>query len=298
DNAGENALEALEMAHDIEADNPHIIWRLARLSNWDTEAEHYFRAEELGASGASYIYSMGEFLSANSDLDRAIPYWESYVRYTEQETYFWYQAVWYLMESLIFSDNATTAYEYLLELDIASTANNAEIFAHMAFIAYHAGEFEAAQEWVNASLAFPSPNEGEEVNPDTNAARFVQAYLAYWQDGEPDEAIEQLEILAEEDAFHRFIQFSPQADAYLEAARILVDSDRDDDALAYYDLTIEANGGLPFVYEERADVYLELDDIEAAREDLQSAMWIESDPDLQAYYRDRMIELGPAETEE
>ncbi|MEM9952145.1 MAG: protein kinase, partial [Chloroflexota bacterium] len=36
DNAGENALEALEMAHDIEADNPHIIWRLARLSNWDT----------------------------------------------------------------------------------------------------------------------------------------------------------------------------------------------------------------------------------------------------------------------
>ncbi|MGB7339145.1 MAG: protein kinase [Phototrophicaceae bacterium] len=289
DDAVDNARDALDQAEDLEPDNPHILWRLARIGEWELVSERLASAEENGASGADFIYEIGKFLYYDDSFSRAIPYWETFNRYAESETGRARDSFWFLVDSLIQNGEPDVAYDYLINSEFVTTASDANTFGSFAYIAFQASEFEQARDWSNAALAFSA---------DANAARFVQAQLVYWYDGDTDAAIEQLTQLAEEDAYFSFARFSGTTDAYLEAARILADDGQNEEAIDYYTRTIESNSGLPFVYEERANVYIELDDTESARSDLQQALNITDDNELQMYYRDRIIDLGPITTDE
>jgi predicted Zn-dependent protease len=268
------AVAAIEQAYALEPDNPYVLWRYAILNDEELRGERLLAAEELGANGYRFIYTMAEYLHQSGEFSRAIPYWEVFARYAEQGTYFNDEATWYLMQALIRSDNPYPGFEFLLQSNIYVTADDGETFGNMAYIAFQAWQYDEAQEWADTALAFSS---------DAYAATYVLGQLAYWRDGDADAATEQLMTIADEDGYFRLIVFNTLADPALESARILVDAGRDEDAIEYYTLVIEDLQYYPFLYEERADTYLRLDDTAAARADLQEAFNLETDPDQKAY---------------
>ncbi|MEO1165273.1 MAG: protein kinase [Chloroflexota bacterium] len=281
------ARDAIQTAIDIDPENPHALWRLANLGEWELQFERYTQAEAFGASGADFILSIARFFSGNRDYLRAIPYWESYYRGSDTAAWTWSESFWELTEALIRSGDARAAYDLLLESPFPDIASDASTYGNMAYIAFMPGEYEQAREWADAALAFSSED-------DANAARWVLAFMAFEVDEDEDSAVEQLIQLAEEDAFHRYIEFGTQTDAYLQSARYMATAGRDEEAIEFYSTLVELNSGVPFFFEERADAYLRLGENELARADLQTALAIEPDPQIQQYYRDRIIELGPA----
>src|SRR5690606_5595550 len=55
--SGEAALAAIQQAYEIDPENPHVLWRLAWLDDWELAGDRLFLAEELGASGGGFIYA-------------------------------------------------------------------------------------------------------------------------------------------------------------------------------------------------------------------------------------------------
>lgn len=281
----EEGISILQQAFELEPENPHVLFRVARSGEWELEPERMLRAEELGASGYRFIYNMGEFLQARGFNQRAIPYWEIFNRYTEQNSYLNGESFWALLGTLIQLGEQQTAFDHLMESDIIFGTDDPEVFALASVIAYEAGEFAFADEWANTALALSS---------EAYSAHYVVGALAYWRDGDADVAIERFNMIVEDNGFLRFRTYGLFADMSLESARILVDAGRMEEALEYYNRAIEDVLYEPSLYEERANIYLELDDIEAARADLRESFALETDPEIKDYYRERLLDLGPA----
>ena len=245
-----------------------------------------FRAEELGVSGYRFIFNMGAFLNATEQHHRAIPYLEAHTRYTEEDSYLNGESLYALFDSLIKAGERRTAFDYMMERDILSATNSFEIFAMASRIAYEAGEWEQAEEWANTALALSS---------EAYSAHYTLGLLAYWRDDDVDAALERFERIIEENGNLDFQTFAVFADVSIDSARILVDDGQMEEALEYYDSALETVLYVPWLYEERANIHIALDDIDAARADLQEAFTLEPDPELKAYYRERLVELGPAD---
>lgn len=283
EDAVDNARSAIDQAYELEPENPHVLWRLARIGDWQLEWERMYSAEDLGANGYRYIRTMGDFLYNIADFERAIPYLEVFMRGTESESYANQESFWNLIGTLIQVDRAEVGLQLFNDSINLDDSIESGLFADGAYIAYRAGEYEQAEEWANAALAF---------DPEMNEASYVLALIAWWANDDLDEAISQLDALADTEVFSRYLNFFYQHDINIDKARILADADEPEDALIAYNIALDLYSSTAWLYEERADVHIVLEDIESARADLQTAFDVSDDADYRSELRERILDLG------
>jgi serine/threonine protein kinase/tetratricopeptide (TPR) repeat protein len=287
------ALAAIEQAFSMAPENPHVLWRYAALAQDIDSAErsdYAYSAEALGASGYRFVVWFGNFLIDDRDYSRALPYVETLARYgiagTGTGSYDREQAFWGVISCLILLDRAPEAYAVFTEYGWMDEADNYSLYQDAAYIAYRAGEFEQAREWATTA---------EALSGDAYAAKYVRALIMGYVDDDVDAAIALLQSLVDVSLYSRFINWEFQEDINLAAGRMLANADRYEEALVYYGFVVDATYEA-WIHEERADVYLALGNVDAAREDLQVAVSIEDDADYRRELLARLTELGPAPT--
>jgi len=281
----DQSLAALEQAFEIAPDNPHVLYRMGMLGDWELSFERMINAEATGASGYRFMWVMADFLYETGQHDRAIPYYEALHFHVRGEYMDTDHIFWSLVGSLIQTDRAADGVELIRTEGILDDTTNWEAFIDAAFTALRAGDFDQAEEWANTALAFSS---------DAHGATYILALVASQRDGDAEQALELLNSLEDEEVYSRFLNIQFAVDLNLDRGRVLVDAGRAEEALEFYDVAIEFYSYTPQVYEERAGVYIILDDREAARTDLQTAFDISDDPEYRNHIRDLIIELGPA----
>jgi tetratricopeptide (TPR) repeat protein len=261
------------------------MWRWAGFSDYTVQMERFDDAEEQGASGWQFITLAANVLYDYGEYERAIPY--LYVFSTEELNggYGYWDARWKLMGALILTDQSAAAYD--IASQFADDFDDAQAFANIAYIAYRAEEYEQARAWANTAVA---------LDGDEHAARFVLALLAWYDEGNLDAAMEQLGALDSVEFSSFFVNFDFEQDVNLDRARMLVDDGQLEAALPYYAAIIEYDNYVDWLYEERADVHIELGDIEAARADLEMARQITEDDDYRRALLQRIVDLGAAPT--
>jgi serine/threonine protein kinase/tetratricopeptide (TPR) repeat protein len=289
----EAAEAAIKQAFALAPENPHVLWRYGRIVQGIDEAQradYAYSAEESGASGYRFIIWFGSYLLDSRDYARALPYQEMFMRYGFPDSgvgsYEREQAFWGVISSLILLDRAPEGYAVLAESGIMGDADNYSLYQDGAYIAYRAGENEQAREWASTAQA---------LSGEAYPATYVQALIMGNVDGDVDEAIALLVSLADVSLYSRFITWEFEEDINLAAARMLANADRYEEALVYYGYVVD-NTYDAWVHEERADAYLAIGNVDAAREDLQFAVNIVDDADYRRELLGRLTELGPAPT--
>jgi tetratricopeptide (TPR) repeat protein len=284
----EAADAAIQTAYEMAPQNPHVMWRYALMIEMDGETrdELYHSAEAMGARGHRFVTMFGYYLLVTRDFNRALPYQESLMRYGIPDSYFREEAVWGTIACLILLDRAPEAYAVFMESGFMEDASNESLYADGAYIAFRAGEFEQAREWASTAQA---------LSGEAYPAIYIDALIMGYADGNVDEAVAKLLSLADVSLYSRFINMEFEEEINLAAGRMLANADRYEDALVYYDIIVE-NSYSDWLHEERADVYLAMGNIDAARSDLQRAVDITNDADYRRELLDRLIELGPAPT--
>lgn len=283
ENAVDNALSAIQQAYDLAPENPHVLWRLASIGNWELERERMYSAQNLGARGYRFILSMGEFLYNTGDYEAAIPYLEVFMRGTESDTSANQASFWNLLGALIQENRAQTALQALLDSGIMETATHHDEFGAASVVAYEARALDLAQDWSDTALA---------LSPDSYGAIQTQGLLAWTRDGDYETALNNFNMLAEADVSLPFQTFGTLTDLSIDRARMMTQAGRYEEAIDYYTIAIDNELYLPFLYEERAEVYLLLDQTESAQADFREAFTLETDPELREYYRQRLLDLG------
>lgn len=281
----DQAIAAIETAFELAPENPHIMWRMARLGDWELEVERMNQAEMLGASGYRYIFNMGNFLYNTSNFERAIPYLEVFVRDTEPDASTTNEAFWLMVASLIQVGRADDGLTALASRGVLDNTTNGFLYADAAYVAYRAMDFELAEEWANTALA---------LSDEADEARYLLALLAWWADDDLDAALDGLTALEDAEVFSLFININFQHTIAIDRARILTDAGRYDEALEYYNDSLDVWLYSTWLYEERADLHLLMEDVDAAREDLQTALEVSdvNDEGYRAALRERILELS------
>jgi serine/threonine protein kinase/tetratricopeptide (TPR) repeat protein len=279
------ARAAIEQAYELDPDSSHVMWRYTGFSDYDVQLERFDEAEAQGATGWQFITLAANLLFDNGEYERAIPY--LYVFSTEElnGAFGYWDARWKLMASLIVTEQAAAAYEFANQF--MANYESAEDYARIAYVAYRAGEFEQARDWANTALA---------LDGDTHDARYILALIAWYEDENLDAAMEQLGALENVDIYSFFVSFDFQHDVHLDRARIAYDAGDSEAALTYYDAAIEEQSYVDWLYEERADLHLELGNTEAARSDLEQARQITDDEEYRRALLQRIVDLGAAPT--
>lgn len=278
------ALRAIEQAYELDPENPHVLWRLGRISDWEIEGERMYSAEDLGASGYRFINTMGLFLyNSADDYERAIPYFETYLRGTDGSFLENEGNIWNLASALIQADRSEDALALVSEHIDLNDTTDAILIMDVAYVAYRAGDYEQARDLVNSAIAF---------NPDVEpAGSYLLALLTWHIDGDSDLAIEQLTALEGVEFYSNFLFIVFEHDINIDRARILTDAGQLEEALVYYNLALENYDYTAWLYEERADIHIELNDIASARADLQTAFDISEDATYRSELRDRILVL-------
>jgi tetratricopeptide (TPR) repeat protein len=282
------ARAAIEQAYEMAPTDPHVLWRRAAYSSYEVQTERYDEAEAAGARGYRYMAWRGDYLFNDLEFERAIPYQEMVYRYGIPGSYDRTDvSFWGLISSLILLDRSEDAFGVFMESGMMDEADDFRLYSDAAYLAFRAGEFEQARSWAATATA---------LSGEAYAAQYVQALLMGYVDGEVDEAVALLTSLGETELYTRFINWEFQEDINLRSARILGEANRFEDALVYYNLVIEYYSYEAWLYEERADAYLVLGDVNAARSDLQTAVDIVQDSGYRRELLERLTALGPAPT--
>lgn len=284
DGSIDESRSALDQAYEIDPENPHVLWRLGRLGEWELQGERMYSAEDLGASGYSFIRTMGLFLyEVADDYERAIPYFETYLRGSDLTILDNESNIWNLVSTLIQAEQADDALALLSERVDVNNTSDAILLMDVAYVAYRAGDYEQARDLANSAIAF---------NPDVEpAGSYLLALLTWHIDNDSDLAIEQLTALENVEFNTNFLYFVFGHGINIDRARILADAGQAEDALDYYNLALEIYPYTAWLYEERADIHIELDDIDSAREDLQTAFDTTEDTTYRSELRDRILAL-------
>ena len=282
------AQQSLERAHELDPENPQVMWRRVLFSHYDQQLEDFDDAEGSGARGWRFIIFAGDFLYDNREYERAIPYLAVRVEQKLGGEYPIWEGRWKLMGSLMQTGQDGIALDLAQQFVGAITDNESEAYGNLAFVAYNAEEYEQALQWANTALALDGNN---------HAAAYLLALLTWHFEDNLEAALQQFEALQNvEDLYSFYLNFDYEFDYRLDQARILMDAGQAEAALPWYDAVLEEWGSTAWLYEERADAYLEIGDTEAAREDLQRAMENTEDADYRQELLQRIVELGPAPT--
>lgn len=281
DYSPEKAREAIQQIAGTHADNPHVLWRVARLSDWDTQEQLTDTAELDGANGIRYITYMGGYQYEIEHYVRAIPY--LYRLYTENIAVDDYDVPLLLMGSLILTDQTQAA--YAIAQQRASAADTAEAFANLAFVAFRTQEYEQAREWANTATA---------LKPGFPEAEYIIALLEWYQRRNAAGAVEALAVLDDklEPVYSTYINAQYQHFVTLDKARIYADAGRTEEAIEHYSKVIEENSYTAWLYEERADAYIDKGDYDAAQTDLRTAYDITEDADYKTALLQRLRDLS------
>ncbi len=279
------SLENAQLAYTLAPENPETVWRLA-WAYWrhdrDEEAEDTFhQALDMGARGYRYALAAGMFWYTLGDDAEAI---EPLKTYSVARPSALYEAS-HLLGALIQTEQT----DFALQLAYSMTDEANDERGHymtLAYTAYRAGDYEQAQAWAQVVIAFSSD--------DVPEARYLLALLKWYQDGDLAEALAIFAAIEGTPYEGFFMNMRYEHNIQLDRARIAVEAEDYETALAFY--TAATNEiYTPFVYEERADVYLVLGDVDAAREDLRAAADIEEDEAERQRLFERILELGPEE---
>ncbi|MDQ7027538.1 MAG: protein kinase [Anaerolineae bacterium] len=283
----EAAAVAIEQAHEFDPNDINALWRSVIFSEYDVQLERFDEAEEQGARGWQFITLAAGLLYENGEYNRAIPYLYIYSSEELSSEYDYWEARWRLMGALMQTDQAHAALD--IANQYADDFDDAEAYINIAYVAYRAEEYEQARVWANTALA---------LDGDAHAARYILALISWYGDEDVDAAIGQLNDLEEAEFFSFYLNFDFQHDINLDRARIFTDAGQVEEALEFYDAALEDWGYVAWLYEERADSHLELGNIEAARDDLETAREITDDDEYRRELLQRIIEMGPAPTSE
>lgn len=279
----ENALKAYELA----PENPEVLWRLA-LSYWlngrREEAATYFdQAEQAGAKGHRYGSAAGTFWYDAGQYDRAVEPLKTF--YTVNPVSL------YLGSHLLGALIQTGQTDFALQIAYSMTRyadNDRGTYMNLAYVAYRAGEYEQAKAWAQVAIAFASD--------DFPEARYLLALLKWYQEGDLAGAMEAFAAL--EEVYHAgfFINMRYNHEINLDRARIYKEAGNYQAAIDVYTTAIEQNfSSNPTVYEERADLYLLMENVDAAREDLRRASELVNDETERERLFERLLELGTEE---
>lgn len=282
----DEAIEMIGNAAELAPENPQVLWRQARVAEWDEEEGILSRAEAAGASGYRYIRYAGSYFSNSLQLERALPYLDTALQASGGEDY---EVRAYLMGSLVLLDRAEDALP--LAQEIAPGQTDPITLGEMTFVAWKAGDTALAREWADRARALSS---------EAYEASWVLAWIIAEEDGDIDAALEMLEVIEPEVDNEFYPRYMTPLFGYalpLDRARLLVQAGRFEEALEVYNLALENDPYEAQWYAERGMVREEVGDIEAAREDYRQAANIAletGDDQLAEAMLQRITELGPA----
>lgn len=286
----DEAVEIIATAAELDPENPHVLWRQARVAEWDEENEILSRAEESGASGYRFIRYAGFYFADALQLERALPYLDTALQASGGGDY---EVRAYLMGTLVLLGRAEDALP--LAQENAPGQTDATTLGEMAFIAWKAGDTAQAREWAERARALSS---------EAYEASWVLAWIIAEEDGDIDTALEMLELIeptVDNEFYPRYMNPLFGYALPLDRARLLVQAGRFEEALEVYNRVLENEPYEAQWYVERGDVLVELGDTEAARADYRVAADIAletGDDELAEAMLQRITELGPAAGED
>lgn len=285
------ALQSLETALALSPDNPHILWRLSRVrvelgGAEGLAREEFERAIAHGAKGLDFYFFAGEYLHNSQEYARAEPYLRvvhNSVRYDEF-TMLYFAGT--LMQLGQFQEAYQVVRDFPWGTDYPWGSPDENWYGDMAVVAFNAGEYEQAREWARRGMA---------LSGDAYKAQHVMGLVSWYADENLEQALAYLDPLLDVGYYGwPFLSIEFGHTAQLDRARIFAAAGDAESALDAYTLALEQNGEWPVILEERANVYLSLDNAEAALVDLRMAFLVSGygnvDPDKRNRLKQRVVE--------
>lgn len=255
------ALEALELARELEPFNPEVLWRLAvaqhRMGFQSTYRATLDDAIANSAQGFRFYHLVGKILYYEGDYATALPYLEAWQSTPLSEPF----GAQFLIGAYLQTDNHEAALEFVetnISLDTPQT------LGLTAYVALQNDDFERAEQLAQQAEALREGN---------NLAIYTLSQTAA-ERGETDQALELLSRLPPviDDGSSVLLSSEFGYDVDLERARILSMTGRFTDALDTYNQAEERLSYEPFFYQERALLNWSTGNVDQARSDFFSAL--------------------------
>lgn len=277
----EVAFQNVEKALSLAPDNRTtvFVYGLALLgqSRQDEAIEQFNRAEELGAPLIDVLsrrtdayWQKGDYASARVDLERLL---------AEQETA---EIRYNLAGAYLLTGHPEDAMQ-VIEGGFEFYDTEPRYYANAAYVAHSAGDGEQAEEWANTALA---------LDGDMTIARYVLGLVVFSR-GEFEAAEARFQEVADaENQDYEYPYLNPTFDRYLplDQARTARELGKVDEALEFYQMVIDDTGWWwETPYLERASLYVEQEDWDAAATDFRDAYRVTADRDSNAEVVDILI---------
>ncbi len=274
------ALEAAERALVVDPDNPEALWRAAEahanLGNWDTFIDLQDRAIEKGARGFRFIQHAGEYLYYRGEYERALPYLETWHAYRPTE-----ESLGFLTGSLIQLDEVDAAYEIVQ--NYPDEIDEVRELVWSAYVAYAAEDDEQATIWAERAV-----NEF----PDALNAQYMLGLLRWYADADLAGALSYLDPLADNtDLWGVFLNPDFEHQVNYDRGLILLEAGETEAAIEAFEYSLEQDARW-YTYAGLAEAYLELGDVDAARDNIGLALDMTDDEDIRADLEAWLEELG------
>jgi Flp pilus assembly protein TadD len=277
----DQARAALEQAQALDPANPQVLWRVAFFAEYDQRLDMFDEAEAAGARGWRFLRFAGWNLYEQSEWQRALPYLQAIRDSRTGTEYDRTETDTLLMGALIHTEQSHLAYP-IAQAFIESNPYP-DAFANAAYVAFRAGELEQARQWARNAVALSS---------EVPQAQYLLGMLAWHADNDLEAALNSLAELEEVALNSPYLNFSFEHDIDLDRARILMLAGEPEQALAFYDATIERYCCEAWLFEERADNHLDLDQTEQAIADLRMAYDMTEDAEYRQALLNRLTELN------
>ncbi len=220
----------------------HYGLSLRRTNNIAAAVTYYDQAQQAGGPLFVIVPERASAYWEMRDYESAV---EDYVFLTEE--YGGVSARYNAMGGYILLDNPEAAMR-LTEEGFITEEDEPSYWANAAYIAFRAGEIDAAKEWANTALAY---------NGDEYVAVYVLGLIAA-HEGNYEEALEHLEVIEPLATWRYewpFLNPTFGHDIMLDIARVLAAKGEDEQAESYFTEIIESNPEFHH-YRARAKFYI------------------------------------------
>jgi len=172
------------------------------------------------------------------------------------------------------------AYETVL--NYPHERDNPEALAWSAYVALAAEDYEQANEWAS---------EGVRRFPDALNTRYVMGLVKWYGEEDLDGALEYLDQLADiADVGDVLMMSATGHQINYDRGLILLDAGEVDAAIEAFERSLEQDSRW-YTHEALAEAFLEQDDVEAARDNLEAALGMIDDPDIRSELESWLEEL-------
>lgn len=259
----EAAREILDAGLEAFPDNPHLLWRSAYLYDMMGEplaAERDFiAARENGASGIGYAYVAREITPRLDELeyslDAAIVV---FLAFPNDPNY-----ISEIIQRLLWLENVDEALTFARTVE-ALVIRSPYHYNDLAYAAFVAEAYDQMFEWLQIAYT---------LSPDSrDLSEYMLGLWAWYSEGDADTAISLLTETTYEDNNSRFINNEYGHVRWYDVAKIQYETGDLEGALESITKVLNDYEWWWELYVFRAQVYLDLGEVEAAREDLNAAL--------------------------